>query len=514
MKSKIVRTRFAPSPTGYLHLGGARTALFNYLYARANNGKFILRIEDTDQERSTRASEKLILESLAWLALDADEGPQEGGAHGPYRQSERLRRYEKHTQKLLKSKQAYPCFCSNAELQVKQEEAKVLGKPYVYDGKCRSLPVEEVEKAKQANEKYAIRFRTESGEIRIDDLVQGTVKFDARLIGDFIIVKSDGFPSYNYAVVIDDHEMQISHVIRGVGHLSNTPRQILIHQALDLELPVYAHISEIIARDHKKLSKREGALSILLFRDLGYLSQALTNYMALLGWYPRDGIEFMSKGKLEQKFDVQHCSKSPAMFDFFLSENKKKQKEHLAEKEPGIEEMRKNINKKSKLNWLNNLYLREMPLGELWPEQLQWIKQDTALSKLLSKDKEKLKHAFDCTRKYLYTLAESLPYLRELFRENIKINTKEAREILFQENSLALVSTFRELVLEKKPQSPDEFTEIMKIAGEKNNAKGRALFMPIRIASTASMEGLELPVLFSILGYECLAQRIGQLLEI
>ena len=537
MKSKTVRTRFAPSPTGHLHLGGARTALFNYLYARANKGKFVLRIEDTDQERSTADSEKLILESLSWLALDADEGPKEGGAYSPYRQSERLTHYEKYTQKLLEKKHAYPCFCSNAELQLKQEQAKVLGKAYVYDGKCRSLSQEEVEKRKKAKEKYAIRFHTEAGEIRIDDLVQGSVKFDARLIGDFIIVKSDGFPSYNYAVVIDDHEMQISHVIRGVGHLSNTPRQILLHQALDLELPAYAHISEIVGPDHKKLSKRQGALSILTFRDLGYLSQALRNYMALLGWYPRDGVEFMSKESLEQKFDVQHCSKSPAMFDFFLKEqnaNKKKQtkapiekkqpeekgpekgKEQEAEqsKELSPAELQKSINKKSKLNWLNNLYLREMPLEEIWPEQLQWIQQDTELSKLLSKkDGKKLKHGFDCTRKYLYTLSESLAYLKELFREDVKIDTKEARELLSQESSRVLVADFRELILGKKPQNPDEFTEIMKAVGEKNNAKGRALFMPIRIASTGSMEGLELPVLFSILGYECAAQRISQILE-
>ena len=520
MKSKMIRTRFAPSPTGHLHVGGARTALFNYLYARANKGKFILRIEDTDQERSMADSEKLILESLSWLALDADEGPQEGGPYGPYRQSERLSIYKKYTQKLLEEKHAYPCFCDNAELHVKQEQAKVLGKPYVYDGKCRSLSVEEVEKRKKANEKYAIRFHTKSEEIRIDDIVQGTVKFDARLIGDFIIVKSNGFPSYNYAVVLDDHEMQISHVIRGVGHLSNTPRQVLIHQALSLDLPSYAHISEIVGTDHKKLSKRQGALSILVFRDIGYLSQALTNYMALLGWYPRDSAEFMSKEKLKQKFDVQHCSKSPAMFDFFLKEqggrdgNKEKQEKNITKEEPSLEDIQKSINKKSKLNWLNNLHLREMPLEKLWPELLRWIKQDAELNRLLSeKNGEKLKHGFDCTRKYLYTLAESLAYLKELFRENIKINTKEAGELLSKENSITLVSSFREAILEKKPQNPDEFTEIMKNTGEKNNAKGRALFMPIRIASTGSMEGLELPVLFSILGYECVAQRMEQILK-
>ena len=312
-----VRTRFAPSPTGYLHIGGARTALFNYLYARANNGSFVLRIEDTDRERSTAEAEKWILEALDWLDLQANEGPLQGGKFGPYRQSERLDTYQKYTQKLLESKAAYPCFCSDEEIKQKQEQAKVIGKPYVYDGKCRGLLPDEIEQRKKNKQKYTIRFHTQANEILVNDMVQGKVKFDARLIGDFIIVKSNGFPSYNYAVVIDDYEMKISHVIRGVGHLSNTPRQILIHQALDLPLPKYAHISEIVDIKRKKLSKRQGAASIMMFAKLGYLSEAFINYMALLGWYPRDGIEQIPRKELERKFDVQHCSKSPAMFDFF-----------------------------------------------------------------------------------------------------------------------------------------------------------------------------------------------------
>ena len=508
MRSKSLRTRFAPSPTGHLHLGGARTALFNYLYARAKKGKFILRVEDTDRERSTESSEKLILESLSWLGLEADESPIKGGLYSPYRQSERLGHYKKYTQKLLERGYAYPCFCTNAELEAKQEQAKVLGKPYVYDGKCRSLSKKEIEERKKKKEKYAIRFRTEPKEIRVDDLVQGSVKFDARLIGDFIIVKSDGFPSYNYAVVVDDYEMEISHVIRGVGHLSNTPRQILIHHALDLELPAYAHISEIVGADHKKLSKRQGALSILLFRELGYLSDALTNYMSLLGWYPRDGVECMSMKELGQKFDVQHCSKSPAMFDFFLNQTNKKE----GDREESIEEIQKGINKKSKLNWLNNLYLRETSLEELWPRQMQWIAREPDLKKFLSdpKEEKKLKHAFDHTRKYLYTLREAPAYLKELFKEDIKIKAKEAKDILAQKEALDLLSDFRQLLIEEKPQSPEEFSKVMKSAGEKNERKGRALFMPIRIASTGSMEGLELPILFSILGYEAVAQRVRQ----
>lgn len=285
-----VRTRFAPSPTGYLHIGGARTALFNYLYAKAKGGSFIIRIEDTDQERSTKESEKIILEALEWLGIKADEGPQEGGSYGPYRQSERLEIYKKYTQYLLERHLAYPCFCTDEELEAKQERSKKLGIPHVYDGKCRNLSAKEVEEKIQKGIPYAIRFKVEPKEIVVDDIVQGRVKFDSRLIGDFIIVKSDGFPSYNYAVVIDDYEMKITHVIRGVGHLSNTPRQILIHEALGLPLPKYAHISEIVGTDKKKLSKRRGATSVMFFKELGYLSEALVNYMALLGWYPEDAV--------------------------------------------------------------------------------------------------------------------------------------------------------------------------------------------------------------------------------
>ncbi|MCB1323410.1 MAG: glutamate--tRNA ligase, partial [Leptospiraceae bacterium] len=315
--STKVRTRFAPSPTGYLHVGGARTALFNYLFAKSQGGTFIIRVEDTDIERNKAESEKMILESLQWLGMHADEGPAEGGSYGPYRQSERLDVYRKYVDRLLEKKLAYPCFCTSAELESKQEKSKKMGLPHVYDGKCRGLSDKEIADRKASGDEFAIRFKVDPGEVSVDDIVQGRVKFDSRLIGDFIIVKSNGFPSYNFAVVCDDHEMEITHVIRGVGHLSNTPRQILIHQALDLPLPAYAHISEIVGADRKKMSKRRGATSILFFRDLGYLSDAFTNYMALLGWYPEDGVEYMSRAELEAKFELERCSKSPSMFDFF-----------------------------------------------------------------------------------------------------------------------------------------------------------------------------------------------------
>ena len=314
---KQVRTRFAPSPTGYLHVGGARTALFNYLYARAKGGKFILRIEDTDVERSTEESYNQMLESLDWLGLTWDEGPGVGGPHESYRQSERLDIYKEHAAKLIKEKKAYYCFCSAEELETKKKKREAMGLPPVYDGKCRSLSDEEVQEKMKANVPHTMRFRTLDKEIIVKDIVQGDVKFDTALIGDFIMIKSNDYPSYNFAVVVDDHLMEINHVIRGVGHLSNTPRQILLYHAFGWEEPAWAHVSEIVGSDHKKLSKRHGATSITAFRDMGYPREAFINYMALLGWSPPEGKEFMSEADIIRQFDIARCSKSPAMFDVF-----------------------------------------------------------------------------------------------------------------------------------------------------------------------------------------------------
>lgn len=542
-----VRTRFAPSPTGYLHIGGARTALFNYLHAKATGGTFIVRIEDTDQERSSPESEKLILESMKWLGIEEDEGVLVGGPYEPYRQSERLTTYNRYVQRLLEKGHAYPCFCTDAELSAKQEKSRALGLPNVYDGKCRGLSAEEVAERKAAGETHAIRFRVESREVLVDDAVQGRVKFDSRLIGDFIIIKSNGFPSYNFAVVIDDAEMKINQVIRGVGHLSNTPRQILIHEALGLPLPSYSHISEIVGADKKKLSKRRGAASVLFFRDLGYLSEAVTNYMALLGWYPKDGVEYMPDGELARKFDVTQCSKAPAMFDFFLIDQRKKNADkNDAKNQKGKaqanpkqqnkpldpenadeaddddndetedfdptklsrEELNHFINKKSKLNWLNNKYIRDLPLDRLWPELLVFLNKDPALAKLAQTETDKIKQTFESVKVYLDTLDEFPAYVRELFRTEIQVEGDEARALLSEELSQAAVAAFRALLLEKKPTTPEEFSALMKAAGEQSGAKGRGLFMPIRIAVTGTMQGLELPTLFTLLGYEAVAGRI------
>ena len=286
-----MRVRFAPSPTGYLHVGNARTALFNWLLARGqgrDSGTFILRIEDTDVERSTRESEAGIMRDLRWLGLDWDEGPDVGGPRGPYRQSERLHLYQSYAQELLASNAAYYCFCSPEKLEAEREEAVASGRPARYAGTCRRLTSEQVEARVQAGERPAVRFRVpDVPEVVFTDVVRGDLRFPIDVIGDPVIVRADGHPAYNFAVVVDDALMEVTHVIRGEDHISNTPRQVLLYEALGFTPPTFAHLALVMGPDHSPLSKRHGATSVDEFRAKGYLPEALVNYLALIGWSPR-----------------------------------------------------------------------------------------------------------------------------------------------------------------------------------------------------------------------------------
>ncbi|MCB1177725.1 MAG: glutamate--tRNA ligase, partial [Leptospiraceae bacterium] len=398
--SQEVRTRFAPSPSGFLHVGGARTALFNYLYAKAKGGKFILRIEDTDQERSTEDSFKTIIESMKWLGLNWDEGPEIGGEYGPYKQSERLEIYKEYTEYLLKNNLAYRCFCTPEELEAKKKQSEALGIPNIYDGLHANMTEKEIQEKLDAGIPYSIRFRVPHRTVVVDDIIQGKVKFDTKLIGDFIIVKSDGFPSYNYAVVVDDHLMKISHIIRGVGHLSNTPRQILISEALGFPIPQLAHVSEIVGADGKKLSKRAGATSILAFKDLGYTSECFVNYMSLLGWTAEDGQEYLP-GIIEKTFDVARCSKSPSTFDVF-KKMKGDEKDKVNLTSLTTEELANYLNPKSKLNWLSNKYIRDMDIKDLSIRIQDFIKIEKSIpEEIKNPENETLISILDSIRVYL-----------------------------------------------------------------------------------------------------------------
>ncbi len=505
-----IRTRFAPSPTGFLHVGGARTALFNYLYAKAKGGKFILRIEDTDQDRSTLDSEKTILESMQWLGIHWDEGPDIGGEYGPYRQSERLEIYKKFTNLLLEKNLAYRCFCTPEELEAKKKQADAMGIPNVYDGVHANMTPKEIQAKLDAKVPYSIRFRVPHKQVIVDDLIQGKVKFDTKLIGDFIIVKSDGFPSYNYAVVIDDYLMKISHVIRGVGHLSNTPRQILIYEALGFPLPQFAHVSEIVGTDGKKLSKRAGATSILAFRDLGYTNECFANYIALLGWSPEDSQEYIKKEKLERIFDIERCSKSPAMFDVFKKMSEE-EKESVSLNSLTTVELGNYLNPKSKLNWLSNKHICDMEMNELMKEISPFLEIANIPSEYKDINNTTIRDIVYSIRVYLDRLSQAPPYIEEFFRVEINFENEEAKQILENANAKTVVHEFYNFLQSSNPKTPQDYKNLMEEVGKKTEQKGKNLFMPIRVATTGKTQGLELPILFSLLGVEKLLKRIAHL---
>jgi len=331
-----VRVRIAPSPTGFLHIGNARTALFNYLFAKRYGGKFVLRIEDTDLERSKSEYETDILESLKWLGILWDEGPEVDGEYGPYRQSEKVDIYEKYLKKLLNEDKAYYCFCSEEELETQRQYQMSRGEAPRYSGNCRDIKKEEAEKRLKKGESAVIRFKIDTEKkITFNDLIRGKIEVDSSLLGDIVIAKNSRTPLYNFAVVVDDYEMKITHVIRGEDHISNTPKQILLQEALGFPRPTYAHLSIILGPDRTKLSKRHGATSISDYRRKGYLPETMINFMAFLGWNPGTDKEIYSLIALTKEFSIKNCQKGGAIFNI------------------------------KRLDWINGFYIRQKPLDKL-----------------------------------------------------------------------------------------------------------------------------------------------------
>jgi len=342
VKPKNIRVRIAPSPTGPLHIGTARSALFNYLFAKNNGGKFILRVEDTDIERSDPKWEKEIIQYLKWLGIKYDEGPDKTGEYGPYRQSERIKTYRQYLEKLLKQNNAYYCYCSEKELADERLLQKTLGKPPAYSGKCRNLTSAQIAECKKQNRKPVIRFRVPDQKIKFRDLIRGELEFDCSLFGDFVIAKGLNIPLYNFAVVIDDYLMKISHVIRGEDHIANTPKQTLMQEALGFPRPEYAHLPLILNPDRSKMSKRKAQnggvvipVTVREFKNMGYLPEALVNYMVFLGWNPKDNREIFTLPELIQAFSLEKVNKGGAVFNL------------------------------DKLNNINGAYLRKMKIGDL-----------------------------------------------------------------------------------------------------------------------------------------------------
>lgn len=473
-----MRVRFAPSPTGPLHIGGARSALFNWLMARKTGGQFIVRIEDTDLERSSRESEVNILDSLRWLGLDWDEGIEVGGPHGPYRQTERLELYREAAAKLLASGQAYHCYCSEEELEAEREELLARGELPRYLGKCRHLSPSERAEKEAAGIKPVIRFRVPEGDkVVIDDLVRGQVVFETDGIGDFVIVKSDGIPTYNFAVVIDDSSMGITHVIRGEEHLSNTPRQVLLYQALGLKAPQFAHVSLILGKDRTKMSKRHGSTAVEQYKKMGYLPEALINFLVLLGWSPQGEEEIFSLEQLIQEFSLERVAKSPAVFDL------------------------------DKLNYLNGYYIRHSA-----PERIAELARPFLLEAGYQlPEGEKYLWLIQAVQERINCLAEISEAVAVFYRDEVIFEDEAAREVIQQEQVPAVLEALLQKLAVNQSPTPEEAKAMLKAITKELKLGGKQVFMPIRIALTGQAHGPELYYLLAILGYQGVKKRLDSL---
>jgi nondiscriminating glutamyl-tRNA synthetase len=472
-----VRVRFAPSPTGSLHVGSARTALYNFLYARHNGGTMVLRIEDTDLKRSKSHHDTSIINDLAWLGLQADEGPDVGGDYGPYRQSERADLYEAAVQQLLATGWAYPCFCPQELLDERKQQMLSEGQMPKYDGTCHGLTVAEVEARFAAGDQAAIRFRVPEGDVTFEDLIHGPITFSSDVIGDFIIKRTDGGYSYNFAVVVDDAGMEITDVIRGEDHITNTARQMMLFAALGKEAPRYGHHSLILAPDGSKLSKRHGATSIGDFQRLGYLSAAMVNYLALISWHPADEREKFSLAELVEEFELGRVSKSPAIFDI------------------------------QKLNWLNGLYIRELAPAELYEQIAPYLA--AAGIELAPVQRELVAAAVQAN---LGVLSDAAQYAA-IFTEEADLSTCECADELLAPGTDTLLRLATEAfqAMPAEYLAVDQAREVLRglaEAGKAEGLKGKALYHPLRVALSGHADGPELFYLIGGLGKSRLLARL------
>ncbi len=474
-----IRVRFAPSPTGPLHIGGARSALFNYLYAKRMGGEFILRIEDTDLERSSLESEVNILDSLKWLGIDWNEGPDKGGPFGPYRQTERLADYQPYVESLLKCGQAYRCYCTEEEMEDQRQGLLAKGEMPRYLGNCRHLTPEQEAEYLQQGRKPVIRFKVPEGEkIVIKDLVRGDVSFESDGIGDFVIIKSDGIPTYNFAVVVDDALMKISHVIRAEEHLSNTPRQILVYKALGFREPVFAHISLILGKDRTKMSKRHGSTSVMQYKETGYLPEALVNFLALLGWSPEGEAEIFSMEELCQHFSLDRVARNPAVFDV------------------------------EKLNWINGFYIRKTPIEKITALAIPYLQKEGYLPTIIDEQKQaQATKIVAAVQDYLPFISDVKNHVGIFFAEEIKPENDEAKLVLEEEQVPGVLQLFLDKISTEENLESAQVKKLLKETSKELGLGGRKVFMPIRVALTGQTHGPELHDIIPILGKDEIARR-------
>jgi nondiscriminating glutamyl-tRNA synthetase len=476
-----VRVRFAPSPTGHLHVGNARTALFNWLFARQKRGTMILRIEDTDLERSQARYEDQLIDDLKWLGLDWDEGPDVGGPYPPYRQSDRLDTYREHAERLLDEGKAYLCFCSEQDLQQERERAMAENRQQIYSGKCRALDPAEARRRRAAGEGAAIRLKIPEHPIRFHDIVRGDVEFSNEVVSDPIILRTSGMPVYNYVVVIDDALMKITHVIRGDDHLSNTPKQVALYEALGWPVPEFAHLSTILGADRERLSKRHGATSIANFRDMGVLPEALVNYLALLGWAPSGGTrEIFSPQELIKEFALKRVTPSPAVFDM------------------------------EKLYWLNRHYIKQASPERIAKLALPYYAQlveDGASSHALESGGPSSWTPPSAIAEWLGKVTQLFaPYVDRLeqvperakpvfyYDAQAALDSPDNAEVFAWPHTDAVLYRFTAKVLEDESArasqlAPERFKEVINQVKAETGAKGKELFHPIRIVITGSHSG-------------------------
>ncbi|MCX5782734.1 MAG: glutamate--tRNA ligase [Elusimicrobia bacterium] len=486
-KQNKIRVRFAPSPTGDLHIGGVRTALFNWLFARKVGGTFILRIEDTDEARSTEESVGVIIEAMKWLGLDWDEGPgKENSKYAPYSQMQRKEQglYKKYIDELIGKGLAYPCYCAAEEVEKMRQTALLHKRPPKYDGTCSRLSAEQRKQKEADGKKAVIRFKMPvEGKVEVDDIVRGHVEFENALLDDFVLMKANGVPTYNFACVIDDHLMDISHVIRGDDHLSNTPRQIHIYKALGWDYPEFAHLAMILGSDGARLSKRHGHTSVLEYRIDGYLPEALLNYLSLLGWSTEDSQQLFEPQELIQKFSLERCGTSPSTFD------------------------------SQKLLWMNGEYIRKKSPKQLTEIFFQWLKvtnleekikglDRTLIEKTITLEQEKTKLLSNIPELIDFFFKDAVEYKEEAVSKVFK--TETAKTVL--EGSIAKlqnITDFKADILEKLARD---------LAQEKGIKAGQ-VFHPIRVAISGRTQGPSLFHMMEVMGKETVLKRINFALE-
>ncbi|MGD7050877.1 glutamate--tRNA ligase [Rossellomorea marisflavi] len=483
--SNEVRVRYAPSPTGHLHIGNARTALFNYLYARSVGGKFIIRIEDTDKKRNIEGGEESQLKYLQWLGIDWDESVDKEGEYGPYRQSERNHIYEQYLNELLESGKAYKCYCTEEELEAEREAQSASGQMPRYSGKCRNLTAEEQEKLAAEGRQPSIRFRVPEGRVfSFNDIVKDEVSFESDGIGDFVIAKKDGTPTYNFAVAVDDYLMKISHVLRGEDHISNTPKQLMVFDALGWEPPVFGHMTLIVNESRKKLSKRDESIIQFIeqYEALGYLPEALFNFIALLGWSPKGEDELFSREEFIKIFDPERLSTSSALFD------------------------------NQKLTWMNNQYMKALDLDQVVAlAEPHLIKAGKISGNPTVEEHEWVRRVVGLYQEQMSFGAEIVELSEMFFKDDLEYDA-EAKAVLDEEEVPEVLRAFLEEIEALENYEAAEIKKSIKNVQKSTGHKGKKLFMPIRVAVTGQTHGPELPNAIELLGKDKVKLRLQGLL--